>query len=214
MGVPGRSEFPGEERLILVFRSAQPCGVPWRYLRDGARRASSWREVPVSRRGKTTDPIGEMALRAIEGEDLAGRCAARLLISGTTGPAVETVARRIHAASARRDLPFIRVRAAGLPNEPGELRATCSRLLDVAMAGTLMMSDVETMPPLVQDRLIELLDELELARRPAAAVRLVSGTTALLFDLVAAGRFSRKLFYRLNTLHVIADNVASGGERA
>ena len=73
------------------------------------------------------------------------------------------------------------------------------------MGGSLLLSDVETMPPLVQDRLIELLDELQLERAPAAAIRLVSGTTVLLRDRVLAGGFSERLFYRLNILHLMAE---------
>jgi DNA-binding NtrC family response regulator len=150
---------------------------------------------------------------AIAGEDLASHSDSRLLITAGTQARVETIARRIHAAGTRAGLPFIRISAGAFPNEPGMLRATCSRLLEVATGGSLLMSDVETMPRLVQRQLIELLDELELARPPAAAVRLVSGTTVFLFDRVKAGRFSEQLFYRLNVLHLMADNGAPALDR-
>jgi DNA-binding NtrC family response regulator len=145
---------------------------------------------------------------AIAGEDLASHSGARLLITAGTQASVEAIARRIHATGTRAGLPFIRMSAGDFPNEPEMLRATCSRLLEVATGGSLLMSDVETMPALVQRQLIELLDELELARAPAAAVRLVSGTTVFLFDRVIAGRFSERLFYRLNVLHLMANDGA------
>ena len=83
------------------------------------------------------------------------------------------------------------------------LRVTCSALLDAARGGTLLVSDIENMPPLVQERLIELLNELESARAPAALVRFVAGTTVSLLDRMAGGTFSEQLFYRLNTLHLV-----------
>ena len=48
-------------------------------------------------------------------EDLAGHSAARVLISASTGSAVETIARRLHAASPRTALPFVRTTAGELP---------------------------------------------------------------------------------------------------
>lgn len=160
----------------------------------------------------SANPNDDVVLCAIEGEDLAGRFAARLLITAGTKPAVEAIARRIHAASARSEFPFIGTNAGELPIEPGMLKAICSRLLDDASGGSLLVSDVETMHPIIQDRLIELLDELECARAPGEAVRLISGTTVILFDRVAAGRFSERLFYRLNILQLMARDSARGVE--
>lgn len=58
----------------------------------------------------------------------------------------------------------------------------------------MLISDIEEMPPVVQEALIELLAGLEAARSPSAAVRLISGTTVSLLDQVAAGTFSERLF--------------------
>jgi DNA-binding NtrC family response regulator len=63
---------------------------------------------------------------------------------------------------------------------------------------------VEEVPSAAQDALIDLLAALESARRPSAAVRLISGTTVSLLDRVAAGTFSERLFYRLNIIHLMA----------
>ena len=67
----------------------------------------------------------------------------------------------------------------------------------------MLISGVEETPPLVQNVLVELLDRLESARHPLAAVRLISGTTVSLLDRVAAGTFSDRLFYRLNIIHLM-----------
>ena len=70
----------------------------------------------------------------------------------------------------------------------------------------MLISDVEGMPRIVQDMLIELLADLELARTPFPAVRLISGTTVSLLDRIGGGTFSDRLFYRLNTIHLLAEN--------
>ena len=133
-------------------------------------------------------------------EAVAGRSAMRVLITAKTALAVETIGRRIHAASAGAESNFVRFRAGRFPIEPARLRATCTRLLELAAGGTLLLSDIETMPGVVQHSVIELFDEL--ARTRAVKVRLVSGTTVLLFNHVVAGTFSERLFYRLNVVHV------------
>jgi DNA-binding NtrC family response regulator len=62
------------------------------------------------------------------------------------------------------------------------------------------------MPAAVQEAFVDLLAGLESARKPSAAVRLISGTTVSLLDRIAAGSFSERLFYRLNIIHLIAGN--------
>jgi transcriptional regulator of acetoin/glycerol metabolism len=64
----------------------------------------------------------------------------------------------------------------------------------------VLLRAVEEMPSAVQEAFIDLLTELESARRPSATVRLISGTTVSLLDRVSAGTFSERLFYRLNII--------------
>jgi len=63
------------------------------------------------------------------------------------------------------------------------------------------------MPESVQYMVVEVLADLEYERLPSAAIRLISGTSVSLLDRVAAGTFSERLFYRLNAVHVTADDV-------
>jgi len=146
--------------------------------------------------------------QGVEEEDIAGQSSATLLITASTREEVETVARRIHRASVRATAPFVRVRIGTLPIEPRSLRERCSALLDAATGGSMLMTDVEEMPASVQVLLVELLADLQSARAPSAAVRLIWGTTASLLDRIAAGTFSDLLFYRLNLLHLVVRNGA------
>ena len=147
-----------------------------------------------------------MALRAVEDEDLASRSAARLLISAPTQHGVETLARRVHETGPRVQFPFFHTRAGDLPAEPKVLKEYWTNVLAAAAGGSVLISAVEEMPATVQDAMIDLLAGLEFARRPSAAVRLISGTTESLVDRVAAGTFSERLFYRLNIIHLMVDN--------
>jgi DNA-binding NtrC family response regulator len=145
-----------------------------------------------------------VASHAVKDEDVANQSPARLLITAPTQHRVETLARRIHGAGPRGQYPFVQIWAGELPVGPEPLKEYCSRFLDDAAGGSLLVSAVEEMPAIVQDALIELLAGLEAARRPSAAVRLISGTTVSLLDRVAAGTFSGRLFYRLNLIHLMA----------
>ena len=141
-------------------------------------------------------------------EYVAARSVARLLITASTTQRVEIVARRIHTASARADRPFVKAPARDLPRAAGTLARAWSDVLDTAAGGSVLLSDVEEMPAPVQERLIELLEELARKRDPSIA-RLVSGSTVSLLQRVLAGTFSEQLFYRLNVIHVVARSEAT-----
>jgi transcriptional regulator of aromatic amino acid metabolism len=142
--------------------------------------------------------------RVVEDETLAVRCAATtFLITAAIAADVQAVGRRIHAASVRAGFPFVHVSAAALPTDATVFAAACTRLLDAARGGSLLLTNVQEMSAFGQESLIETLAELQGARDPLAAVRLIAGTTVILHDCIAAGTFSERLFYRLNIIHVV-----------
>jgi two-component system response regulator PilR (NtrC family) len=144
-----------------------------------------------------------LALLALEDVNVASRSSARLLITASTQQAVETLARRIHASGPRAQSPFVMISAGELPVGAQALRDGCVRFLEGAAGGSVLVSEVEEMPADVQEELLDLLAGLDSARRPSGA-RLIAGTTVSLLDRVAAGTFSERLFYRLNTIHFMA----------
>jgi DNA-binding NtrC family response regulator len=139
----------------------------------------------------------------IEDEGLAAASSATLLITAATSQQAEMVARRVHAAGAGAVFPFVRVDSVNLPSEPHLLRATCIDSLAAAARGTLFLCDVEKMPAEVQNHFFGLLTGLQLSRR-RSKVRVVAGTTVALLDRIAQGTFCEHLFYRLNSIHLIA----------
>ena len=147
-----------------------------------------------------------LALLPVEDVNAASRSPARLLITASTQQSVETLARRIHGNGPRAQFPFVVTSAGELAVGAQALREDCVRFLDAAAGGSVLSSAVEEMPAAVQEALIDLLAGFESARRPSAAVRLISGTTVSLLDRVAAGTFSERLFYRLNIIHLMVGN--------
>jgi DNA-binding NtrC family response regulator len=130
---------------------------------------------------------------------LAARSAmATVLITADGAAAVERVARRIHAASGRGSFPFVLAAAATLPIDATVLVETCAGLLDTARGGSLLLTDVEQMLPSVQDGFMDML-----ARVRTGRVRLMAGTTTSLYERIAGGTFSERLFYQLNIVHVV-----------
>jgi two-component system response regulator PilR (NtrC family) len=148
------------------------------------------------------DRIDETEL-AVHDEEMVARCAATTLITGSLASEVERLARRIHASGPRAALPFVQVSGRAFPADPAALSEAFATLIDAAAGGTLLVTDVEEMPAIVQDRFIDTLVQLPDGRDPLAAVRLVVGTTVSLRQRIADGTFSDRLFSRVNINHVV-----------
>lgn len=116
---------------------------------------------------------------------------------------VEAVARRIHAAGLRAAFPFVCVSADTLPTDATPISGACASLIDAGRGGSLLVTNVEAMPTIVQESLVETLAQLQSASDPLDAVRLIAWTTVILHDCVVAGTFSERLFYRLNIIHIV-----------
>jgi DNA-binding NtrC family response regulator len=145
---------------------------------------------------------------------------ASVLITGEHGTGKEVVARWIHAASARRQQPFVPVNAGGLGDGvlESELfghvrgaftdartdRAGCFELAD---GGTLFLDEIANMPVGQQARLLRVLQTGEFhpvgSSRPRRTdVRVLAATNADIARSAASGAFREDLLYRLNTVEV------------
>ncbi len=148
--------------------------------------------------------------------------AATVLIEGETGTGKEVVARAIHAASGRRDGPFIVVNCAALPDtlieselfghERGAFTgAEVQRhgRFELANGGTLLLDEVGDMPLATQAKLLRVLQGGEFERPGGTEtlrsdVRTIAASNRDLRAAVADGSFREDLFYRLSVRRIVA----------
>jgi two-component system, NtrC family, response regulator HydG len=145
---------------------------------------------------------------------------APVLISGESGTGKELVAHAIHAASARKDAPFIKVNSAALNENlleselfghakgayTGADRARIGRF-EAAHGGTIFLDEIGDIPPATQVKLLRVLEEKEIERvgehTPVKVdVRIISATHRDLEDLIAKGIFREDLFFRINVFPI------------
>ena len=142
-----------------------------------------------------------------------------VMIRGESGTGKEVVARRIHEQSPRRAAPFIKVHCAALPEqilesevfgyERGAFTGASARKpgrVELAEGGTLFLDEIGDISPLVQVKLLRLLQDREYERLGGtqtlkADVRFISATHRNLEKMVQRREFREDLYY-LSLIHI------------
>ena len=145
---------------------------------------------------------------------------ATVLIRGESGVGKDVVARAIHAASARRNAPFVKVNCAAIPpglleselfgHEKGAFTGAHRRKLgqfELAHRGTIYLDEVAELPLALQAKLLHVLQDLRFSRVGGLAlvdvnVRVISATNGNLEDAMTRGQFRQDLYYRLNVVDI------------
>jgi len=160
-----------------------------------------------------------VALRALIAR-IAASPVRQVLIYGETGTGKGLVARLLHRLSARAKCGFVDVNCAAIPvalieselfgHERGAFTGAAVAkpgLIEAADGGTLFLDEIRDMDPLLQAKLLTLLDTQRFRRVGAVKstgvdVRFVAATNRILLAEVAAGRFRDDLYWRLQVVPV------------
>jgi two-component system response regulator AtoC len=143
-----------------------------------------------------------------------------ILVLGESGTGKELVARALHFNSRRQFAPFIPVNCSALPENLLESELFGHRrgsftgavndkkgLFQEADGGTIFLDEVGSMSPMLQSRLLRVLQEREVRRvgenTPTFInVRVLAATNEPLEKRIKEGSFREDLYYRLNVIAI------------
>ncbi|HEY2956506.1 MAG TPA: sigma-54 dependent transcriptional regulator, partial [Candidatus Eisenbacteria bacterium] len=141
-----------------------------------------------------------------------------VLIEGESGTGKEYFANLIHRISARHDQAFVEINCAAIPSEllESELfghergaftdaRAQKLGLMEIASGGTLFLDEIGEMAPMLQVKLLRVLERRTFKRVGGTKdisvnLRIISATNQDLERRVQQGGFREDLYYRLKVV--------------
>ena len=154
-----------------------------------------------------------------------------ILITGESGTGKEMFASAIHKLSPYAEGPFISVNCAAIPEHlleaelfgyeegafTGAKKGGKPGKFELAHKGTLFLDEIGDMPPLMQSKILRVLQEREVERVGGVAkhhvdVRIVAATNRRLEDMVQEGDFREDLYYRLNIIRLLLPPLRSRKE--
>jgi DNA-binding NtrC family response regulator len=159
-------------------------------------------------------------LDVIKRAELVAESRSTVLLTGETGTGKELVARAIHARSAQRDMPLIKVNCAAIPETLleselfGHMRGaftgavfTKKGRFGLADGGTIFLDEIATISTAVQAKLLRVLQDREFEplgseRTQKVDVRVIAATNRDLRHLVSTRKFQEDLYYRLNVIPI------------
>jgi len=145
---------------------------------------------------------------------------ATILITGATGTGKSFLSGTVHYNSPRRDLPFVKINCANIPetlleselfgHEKGSFTGADRQRIgrfEQANGGTVFLDEIGEIPMEIQSKLLRVLEDKSFERVGGnktikVDVRLIAATNKNLPELIAAGKFREDLFYRISVLPV------------
>ncbi len=153
--------------------------------------------------------------------DQVAPSSASVLLAGESGTGKELVARTLHYKSPRRDKPFVAINCSAIPetlmeselfgHEKGAFTGAASRrqgCFELAHTGTLLLDEIAEMPPLLQAKLLRVIEEGAVRRLGSRKeiqvdVRILAATNRNPEEAVHSGSLREDLLYRLNVFRIV-----------
>ncbi len=139
-----------------------------------------------------------------------------ILITGENGTGKEVLAKYVYKNSTRADQPFVVVNCAAIPSQLleselfGHAKGAFTGAIkdhkgyfEIANNGTIFLDEIGEIEPMVQVKLLRVLQEKEFSKVGDTKirytnVRIIAATNRDLKALIAEGKFREDLYYRLN----------------
>lgn len=148
-----------------------------------------------------------------------GRSDSSVLIYGETGTGKELIAESIHSCGLRNNKPFITQNCAAVPEqlvesiffgtERGSFTGaeTKEGIFEMANGGTLFLDEVNSMPPLMQSKLLKAIEEKKVRhiggnRDINFDVRIICATNEHPSKLLADNIIRKDLYYRISIMNI------------
>src|SRR5689334_13454518 len=176
-------------------------------LRGEVRRHTGYHEV-VAVSPKTTELMSFV-------QKVAASEATTILVQGESGTGKDLIAKTIHYESTRQDGPFVAINCSAIPetlmeaelfgHERGaftDAKAMKKGLFETANAGTLFLDEIGELSPLLQAKLLRVLED-QVIRRVGGVrdmqvdVRVIAASNRDLEKAVRESQFRQDLYYRL-----------------
>jgi two-component system, NtrC family, response regulator PilR len=152
--------------------------------------------------------------------ETVARTNSTILLTGESGTGKGLVAQAIHFHSLRREKPMVSLNCGAMPENLleselfGHMRgaftgadANKKGLLEVAERGTIFLDEIGEMSPVMQVKLLRVLQERRFRRvggleELQADIRVIAATNQDLTKAVAEARFREDLYYRINVIPI------------
>src|SRR5246127_3391320 len=181
-------------------------------LRGEVRRSTGYHEV-VAVSPKTTELMSFV-------QKVAASEATTILIQGESGTGKDLIAKTIHYESSRQHGPFVAINCSAIPetlmeaelfgHERGaftDAKQMKKGLFETANGGTLFLDEIGELSPLLQAKLLRVLED-QVIRRVGGVrdmqvdVRVIAASNRDLEKAVREGEFRQDLYYRLAILEI------------